>query len=80
MTAFRRILLFTAFGLGAWLVLRGSCCCCAEDDPEIVGNPSSQVFHRRGCRYFSLSLEAEPFSSRDEAVAAGYRPCGVCRP
>jgi len=80
-TAFRRILLITALGVGAWLLLRGGCCCCcSEDEVEIMGNPASQVFHRRGCRYFSLSLETEAFSSPGEAVAAGYRPCGVCGP
>lgn len=80
MTGFRRILLITALGVGAWLLLRGSCCCCEMDEAEIVGNPGSQVFHRRGCRYFSLSLDSQPFANREEAVAAGYRPCGVCKP
>lgn len=79
MTVFRRILLLTAFGVGAWLVLR-ECCPCCRDQEEIVGNPSSQVFHRRDCRYVGLSLETETFSGRDEAAAAGYRPCGVCKP
>ncbi|WP_346430122.1 Ada metal-binding domain-containing protein [Methanocella conradii] len=42
----------------------------------------SDVFHRPGCRYVSQikSSNLITFSSRHEALDAGYRPCKVCKP
>ncbi|WP_435374065.1 Ada metal-binding domain-containing protein [Desulfofundulus salinus] len=47
-----------------------------------IGNKNSKKFHRPDCRW---AAEIAPhnrveFKSREEAVAAGYVPCKVCRP
>ena len=56
--------------------------------PEVVqatdavyqGNVKSRVFHQPGCRYYGCKNCTATFSSRDEAIQAGYRPCKVCAP
>lgn len=48
--------------------------------PVFHGNTKSYVFHRPGCRYFDCKHCTRVFSSREEAVAAGFRPCRVCKP
>jgi hypothetical protein len=44
------------------------------------GNRRSLVFHRRDCRYFDCSNCTRIFASRQTALDAGYRPCGLCQP
>lgn len=44
------------------------------------GNRKSGVFHRPGCQHYNCKNCTVEFSSREEAIAAGYRPCGVCKP
>lgn len=44
------------------------------------GNRQSHVFHRPGCRYFDCRNCVVVFASREEALAAGFRPCKICRP
>lgn len=44
------------------------------------GNQSSHVFHQSSCKHFNCKNCVVEFNSREEAVAAGYRPCGMCRP
>lgn len=44
------------------------------------GNTKSGVFHRPGCQHYNCKNCVAVFSTRDEAVANGYRPCGNCRP
>lgn len=44
------------------------------------GNRSSKVFHSRECQHFNCKNCTAEFRSREEAVAAGYRPCGICKP
>jgi len=44
------------------------------------GNQSSHVFHRPGCRYFNCKNCVVVFGSRQEALAAGFRPCKICNP
>lgn len=44
------------------------------------GNVKTHVFHRQGCRYFDCKACTATFASRDAAVAAGYKPCKVCKP
>lgn len=44
------------------------------------GNTRSGVFHAAGCRYFDCRRCTARFSSREAAIQAGYRPCGICRP
>ncbi len=45
-----------------------------------VGNPDSMVLHRTECRQYEASDEAPAFGDREEAIAMGYRPCGICQP
>lgn len=44
------------------------------------GNTQSHVFHRPGCRYYNCKNCTAVFRSREEAINAGYKPCGVCSP
>ncbi len=44
------------------------------------GNVQSKIFHAPGCRYYSCSACVAVFPSREKALAAGFRPCKVCRP
>ena len=54
------------------------------DDVEsaYVGNKNSHVFHRSTCSSANSMSEKNKvaFSSRDEAINAGYKPCGKCNP
>lgn len=44
------------------------------------GNWNSQVFHAPWCRYYTCSNCTVDFDSRQDAIRAGYRPCGTCNP
>lgn len=44
------------------------------------GNMKSHVFHRPGCRHYDCKNCTAVFKTREEAIKAGYRPCGICRP
>ncbi|MEA1967874.1 MAG: thermonuclease family protein [Thermodesulfobacteriota bacterium] len=44
------------------------------------GNTSSHVFHKKGCKHFNCKNCTIIFNSRDVAIKAGYRPCGMCKP
>ncbi len=44
------------------------------------GNIKSHVFHAPSCRHYNCKNCVKSFDSRKEAVAAGYRPCGGCKP
>ncbi|MCA1905129.1 MAG: hypothetical protein LDL11_00890 [Desulfarculus sp.] len=44
------------------------------------GNLKSKKFHRPGCRYYDCPNCQAVFRSREQALAAGYLPCRVCRP
>jgi endonuclease YncB( thermonuclease family) len=44
------------------------------------GNTSSRKFHRSGCRHYDCSNCTAVFSGRNDAIRAGYGPCGVCNP
>ena len=44
------------------------------------GNINSKIFHRPGCRHYNCSACSIEFSSREEAIAAGYTPCRRCSP
>jgi micrococcal nuclease len=45
-----------------------------------LGNVTSRVFHAPTCRYYRCTSCVQPFRTREEALAAGYASCGVCRP
>lgn len=45
-------------------------------------NPTSMKFHRADCRWVKEMYEGNKvcFATREEAIAAGYVPCKVCKP
>ena len=47
---------------------------------EYHGNKKSFVFHDSGCTHFNCKNCSRIFAERDDAIAAGYRPCKLCRP
>lgn len=47
---------------------------------EYHGNVSSHKFHGPNCRHYDCSHCTRVFSSRSEAIAAGYAPCKICNP
>ncbi|MCK8601043.1 thermonuclease family protein [Desulfoferrobacter suflitae] len=44
------------------------------------GNVSSKVFHSEQCKHYNCKNCTARFSSRDEALRAGFKPCSMCRP
>ena len=44
------------------------------------GNAKSKVFHRPGCSGYDCKHCTASFKTRDEAIKAGYKPCGSCKP
>ena len=47
-----------------------------------IGNRNSMKFHSAGCRY-AAQVKAENrigFDSAEQALTAGYTPCGACKP
>lgn len=51
-------------------------------DTPYIGNSYRKTFHYRDCpSVVEMNYKNQvPFNSRDEAIAAGYSPCGNCRP
>jgi hypothetical protein len=45
-----------------------------------VGNTNTHKFHRASCHYAGCTNCTSTFATREEAVAAGFRPCGICTP
>ena len=54
----------------------------STDSQGIVyhGNVKSKKFHRPSCRYYNCKNCTAIFHSREEAILAGYEPCGLCKP
>ncbi len=71
-----------AAAAGIYLVLgrRGRTAAADEAPPAFAGNELSSVFHRLDCRAFTPLPASPAFVTRAQAVAAGYRPCGICKP
>jgi hypothetical protein len=44
------------------------------------GNTRSRVFHEPGCRNYRCARCTRVFGTKREALQAGYRPAGCCRP
>ena len=44
------------------------------------GNRNSHVFHAPWCRYYGCKNCTAIFNSREDAIKAGYRPGGHCKP
>ncbi len=56
-----------------------------NDNPNISstllhGNVKSMKFHGPGCPHFNCKNCTKAFPSRHEAMKAGYKPCGICKP
>ena len=49
---------------------------------SFVGNKKSHVFHKSSCASAKKTKDENKkyFSTRDEALSAGYSPCGSCKP
>jgi len=47
---------------------------------QYIGNINSKVFHLPTCSSLPAERNQIIFSSREEAIEAGYRPCGRCKP
>lgn len=45
-----------------------------------IGNASSKKFHLPTCSYLPDKSNQVTFDSREDAIAAGYIPCGHCHP
>ena len=52
----------------------------AHASASYSGNVKSGVFHRSSCKHFRCKNCTRTFSSRQQALAAGFRPCGNCKP
>jgi len=44
------------------------------------GNTNTLKFHEPSCRYYNCPHCTAVFKTRQDAIDAGYVPCGVCRP
>ena len=51
-------------------------------DTPYIGNKYRHTFHKRDCPsvYQMWEEHQVPLNSREEAIQAGYRPCGNCKP
>ena len=52
----------------------------SETGGSYSGNVNSGVFHGSSCKHFNCKNCTESFSSRQQALNAGYKPCGNCKP
>ena len=52
----------------------------AGTDSRFIGNINSFKFHKPDCGSLPAEHNRGYFDSREEAVEAGYEPCGSCRP
>ncbi len=52
----------------------------AETETIYHGNAGSRVFHAPSCKYYHCKTCSEAFIRREDAVAAGYKPCTLCLP
>jgi endonuclease YncB( thermonuclease family) len=44
------------------------------------GNTNSMIFHAPGCKVYNCKNCTAVFITREEAIGAGYKPCGICNP
>ncbi len=52
----------------------------AAVDARYIGNINSFKFHKPDCSSLPAEHNRVYFDTREDAVAAGYEPCGSCRP
>ena len=50
------------------------------DEGTYIGNKNSKKLHRPDCRILPAEKNRVEFSSRVDAINAGYSPCGNCQP
>jgi len=72
--SWRRLALWVA----VFLLAVGACLAVAAT--AYHGNRNSRIFHGVSCRYYDCKNCVVVFATRQAALAAGYRPCKVCRP
>jgi competence protein ComEC len=51
-----------------------------DTETSYIGNVKSKKFHRPDCHTLPAEKNRAILSSRDEAINAGYSPCGNCQP
>lgn len=51
----------------------------ADTSGPFHGNVRNRVFHRSGCPNYACANCTQAFRTREEAVAAGFRPAGDCK-
>ena len=51
-----------------------------KDSTPFRGNESSRIFHRTSCNSCNEKGCAAAFASREDALKAGFKPCGLCKP
>ncbi|MCG8639810.1 MAG: hypothetical protein MI862_08735 [Desulfobacterales bacterium] len=52
----------------------------APEEAGVIGNEESKVFHRPECQYAKSKKCTASFATAGDALAAGYKACGVCKP
>ena len=64
-------------GLGLWATASPSPSPSQTTAANYIGNSNTKVFHRPTCKYVPLIAPEHIvyFSTREEAISAGYRPC-----
>ena len=50
------------------------------NEVKYIGNKNSKIFHYPTCINVPDEKNQVSFHTRDEAVNAGYKPCGNCKP
>jgi hypothetical protein len=51
-----------------------------EETVKYQGNTDSMTVHRLGCRYWDCRYCTDYFTTLEDALEEGYRPCRVCKP
>lgn len=51
-----------------------------EEHAPYQGNTASLIFHQEGCRYWDCRDCTQYFTTIEEALEQGFRPCGICKP
>lgn len=46
----------------------------------LLGDKSTKLFHKSGCKYIPTEEDQEFFNGFDEALQKGYKPCSHCNP
>ena len=50
------------------------------EEGTYIGNKNSKKLHRPDCRTLPAEKNSVEFTSRADAINAGYSPCGNCQP